>query len=92
MEASPIELKSDLDHMNIAIYDMLSYNLYYYILSQVLIQKRYKNLDKNEYMLKKNDLEKFISLRFFLLNRVLDGYLRQFSLVAILAALSDFSN
>ena len=28
--------------MNIAIYDMLSYNLDYYILSQFLIQKRYK--------------------------------------------------
>ena len=36
--------------MNIAMYDMLSYNLDYYILSQFLIQKRYKNLDKNEYM------------------------------------------
>ena len=32
MEASPIELKSDFDLlMNIAIFDMLSYNLDYYI-------------------------------------------------------------
>ena len=39
-----------------------------------------------------HDLEKFISLMFFLLIRVLDGYLRQFSLVATLSPLSDFSN
>ena len=32
MEAFPIELKSDLDlHMNIAFFDMSSYNLDYYI-------------------------------------------------------------